>query len=127
MKMDSGCQFLQKLLKSNFKSLLDFLYEIRYNIIRSTQSLPEKSVDEINFKEDIDMSRNEMINKYKPVMCVMEQAGEQGDMNVLLDKLIYTNNVNHGRITGTDTYKGVPKPTDAFWLLFEADYQELIK
>lgn len=73
------------------------------------------------------MSRNEMMEKYKPVMCAMEQAGEQGDMNVLLDKLIYTNNVNHGRVAGVDTYKGVPNPTDAFWLLFEADYQELIK
>lgn len=53
-----------------------------------------------------------IMEEYKPVLKSMAEAGEEGDMNVLFDKLIYMARKSTGMITGGDDYKGIPEDFD---------------
>ncbi|MHC1723971.1 MAG: hypothetical protein AB9836_12300 [Aminipila sp.] len=69
------------------------------------------------------MNREQMYKKYQ--LSLLEMHRKTGDDNgVCLDKLIYENNVKHGRIERTDTY--VEIPSNFNFNEFEKDYQQLI-
>lgn len=59
------------------------------------------------------MARVQLIEKYADILKLMADAGEEGDTNVLLDKLIYMGRKMTGEaVAEGDIYKGIPDDFD---------------
>lgn len=59
-------------------------------------------------------ARKRLIEKYRPTLAAMAKVGEDGDMGVLFDKLMYMHRVKRGEIPpeNADVYKGIPEDFD---------------
>jgi len=72
------------------------------------------------------MDRKDLIAKYHGVLHLMFNSGEKGDLNELLDKLIYMVRKHFGDLLdteGEDHYEGIPEPFD--WDDARRDFAEL--
>ena len=69
--------------------------------------------------------RKSLIEKHRPTLAAMAEAGEEGDLGVLFDKLLCTHRVRKGEIPseGADVYKGIPENFD--WDGFDEDLKTL--
>lgn len=68
--------------------------------------------------------RKSLIEKHRPTLAAMAEAGEEGDLGVLFDKLMYTaRNREHLGEEGIDIYKGIPESFD--WDAFDEDLKTL--
>lgn len=77
------------------------------------------------------MTRNKMIEKYRDMLAGISNSnhfpdnGQNPDLGVALDMLIYEHNVRAGQIQRVDTYGGIPEDFD--WDEFGKDYSELTR